>query len=86
MGKGSQEGRVMQIVLVDDQELIRFSIRSVLSREEDIEVVGEASTGRGASGLSEQFALADVLGGTLHIYWLLLALPGDLHRAAVHMH
>ena len=46
MGRGSQDGRVMRIVLVDDQELIRFSIRSVLAREEDIEVVGEASTGR----------------------------------------
>jgi DNA-binding NarL/FixJ family response regulator len=46
MGKGSQEGRAMRIVLVDDQELIRFSIRSVLPCEEDIEVVGEASTGR----------------------------------------
>jgi DNA-binding NarL/FixJ family response regulator len=46
MGRGSQEGRVMRIVLADDQELIRFSIRSVLAGEEDIEVVGEASTGR----------------------------------------
>ena len=46
MGRGSQKGRVMRIVLVDDQELIRFSIRSVLAREEDIEIVGEASTGR----------------------------------------
>jgi DNA-binding NarL/FixJ family response regulator len=36
----------MRIVLVDDQELIRFSIRSVFSCEDDIEVVGEASTGR----------------------------------------
>jgi DNA-binding NarL/FixJ family response regulator len=34
-----------RIVLADDEELIRFGLRGILSREEDMEVVGVASTG-----------------------------------------
>ena len=37
-----------RIVLADDQELIRLGIRTVLSRQEGLEIVGEASDGREA--------------------------------------
>lgn len=37
-----------RIILADDQDLIRHGIRSVLGREADIEVVGEAANGREA--------------------------------------
>src|SRR3712207_2952240 len=41
----TQDLPTIRIVLADDEELIRFGLVGVLSREEDLEVVGEASTG-----------------------------------------
>lgn len=38
----------IKVLLVDDQELIRVGFRMVLDAEPDIEVVGEATDGRGA--------------------------------------
>ena len=42
---GTQDSPTTRIVLADDEELIRFGLMGILSREEDMEVVGEASTG-----------------------------------------
>jgi DNA-binding NarL/FixJ family response regulator len=39
---------VIGVLLVDDDQLIRAGIRLILEAEDDIEVVGEASTGREA--------------------------------------
>jgi DNA-binding NarL/FixJ family response regulator len=41
----NQDPPTTRIVIADDEELIRFGLMGILSREEDIEVVGEASTG-----------------------------------------
>jgi DNA-binding NarL/FixJ family response regulator len=41
----TQDPPTTRIVLADDEELIRFGLMGILSREEDMEVVGEASTG-----------------------------------------
>jgi DNA-binding NarL/FixJ family response regulator len=39
---------MIRVVLVDDQALLRAGFRALLDAEDDIEVVGEASDGRGA--------------------------------------
>jgi DNA-binding NarL/FixJ family response regulator len=39
---------VIKVVLVDDQALVRGGFRSILDRQEDMEVVGEAADGREA--------------------------------------
>jgi DNA-binding NarL/FixJ family response regulator len=41
-----------RILLVDDHKLMREGLRSILAREEDVEIVGEASSGREAVSLS----------------------------------
>jgi len=41
-----------RILLVDDHELMREGLRSILAREGDVEIVGEASSGREALSLS----------------------------------
>jgi two-component system NarL family response regulator len=45
-----------RILLVDDHELMREGLRSILAREEDVEIVGEASGGRDAVLLSRTLA------------------------------
>jgi DNA-binding NarL/FixJ family response regulator len=47
-------GRVIRVVLVDDQELMRVGFRMVLGAQEDMEVVGEAGDGRAAIELAER--------------------------------
>ncbi|CRK60619.1 DNA-binding response regulator, LuxR family [Alloactinosynnema sp. L-07] len=47
-------GRVIRVVLVDDQELMRVGFRMVLGAQEDMEVVGEAGDGRAAIELAEK--------------------------------
>lgn len=47
-------GRVIRVVLVDDQELMRVGFRMVLGAQEDMEIVGEAGDGRAAIELAEQ--------------------------------
>jgi DNA-binding NarL/FixJ family response regulator len=42
----------MRILLVDDHELLREGLRSILEKEENVEIVGEASNGRDAVALS----------------------------------
>jgi DNA-binding NarL/FixJ family response regulator len=46
----------VRVVLADDQQLIRTALRMVMADIEDIEVVGEASTGAEAVLLTEQLA------------------------------
>jgi DNA-binding NarL/FixJ family response regulator len=41
-------GRVVRVMLVDDQELVRAGFRALLDAEPDLEVVAEAATGRDA--------------------------------------
>jgi DNA-binding NarL/FixJ family response regulator len=45
-----------RILLVDDHALMREGLRSILAREEDVEIVGEASGGREAVSLSRTLA------------------------------
>jgi len=51
---------VIRVLLADDHPLIRAGVRSILEREDDIEVVGEAGNGREALDLVEQLS-PDVL-------------------------
>jgi DNA-binding NarL/FixJ family response regulator len=48
---GSRRGRV---IIADDHELARLGLRTMLEPEPDLEVVGEAATGREAVELSRQ--------------------------------
>jgi DNA-binding NarL/FixJ family response regulator len=47
---------VIRIVLADDQPLVRAGIRMILSDQNDVEVVGEASNGREAVDLCAELA------------------------------
>ncbi len=38
----------MRVLLVDDHAIVRQAVRAVLSMEPDVEIVGEAATGRAA--------------------------------------
>ena len=49
------------IVIADDQELIRTGFRMILDSEDDLEVVGEAATGREAVALARRLRPAVVL-------------------------
>jgi DNA-binding NarL/FixJ family response regulator len=55
---------VIRLLLVDDQELVRAGLRLILSAEDDLEVVGEASDGRAgvdaARRLTPDVVLMDV--------------------------
>ncbi|MFF0459348.1 MadR family response regulator transcription factor [Streptomyces mexicanus] len=44
----------MRIVLVDDHAIVRHGLRSILERESDLEVVGEASTAAEAAAVVER--------------------------------
>jgi DNA-binding NarL/FixJ family response regulator len=44
----------IHVVLADDHQLLREGIRSILSKEPDVEVVGEAENGRQAMELVEK--------------------------------
>ncbi|CAL9655702.1 DNA-binding transcriptional activator DevR_DosR [Streptomyces sp. enrichment culture] len=46
--------RALRIVLVDDHAIVRHGLRSILERESDLEVVGEASTAAEAAAVVEQ--------------------------------
>jgi two-component system NarL family response regulator len=46
----------LRVVLVDDHELMREGLRSILEREDDVEVVGEAASGRAALELAQTLA------------------------------
>jgi DNA-binding NarL/FixJ family response regulator len=44
----------IKLLLVDDQEIVRAGLRSLLEGSADLEVVGEAATGRGAVDMAVQ--------------------------------
>ncbi|MEV5312123.1 response regulator transcription factor [Streptomyces sp. NPDC052610] len=46
--------QALRIVLVDDHAIVRHGLRSILERESDLEVVGEASTAAEAAAVVEQ--------------------------------
>lgn len=80
---GTHEGRIA-VLLVDDQELIRYGLRLVLEAQPDIVVVGEASDGaeavRAAHRLRPDVVLMDVrmpgVDGIAATHQLTAALPG----------
>jgi NarL family two-component system response regulator LiaR len=45
----------VKVLLVDDHEMVRMGLAAMLGTEEDIEVVGEASSGREGLRLAEQY-------------------------------
>lgn len=47
---------MLRVVLVDDHELMRQGLRSILEREDEVEVVGEAASGRAALELARTLA------------------------------
>ena len=47
---------MLRVLLVDDHELMRQGLRSILEREDDVEVVGEAASGRAAVELARTLA------------------------------
>jgi two-component system NarL family response regulator len=46
----------LRVVLVDDHELVRQGLRSILERESEVDVVGEAASGRAALELARTLA------------------------------
>ncbi|KAB8166980.1 response regulator [Streptomyces sp. 3MP-14] len=53
-GPGGRNVRRVRVVLADDQMLVRAGFRSILSDEDDIEVVGEAANGAEAVALAHE--------------------------------
>ncbi len=45
---------MIRVLLVDDHELVRTGVKSILERAADIEVVAEASTGEEAISLARE--------------------------------
>lgn len=64
MSEQTAAAKRIRVLLVDDQELIRYGLRLVLDAESDIEVIGEAADGaealRAARRLSPDVVLMDV--------------------------
>lgn len=83
MTEGSATAATIRVLLVDDQELVRYGLRLVLEAQPDIEVVGEASDGeealRTARRLSPDVVLMDVrmpgMGGIEATTYLTATLP-----------
>src|SRR3954452_14318224 len=48
-------GDMIRVVLADDHAVVRAGLKAVLSAAQDIEVIGEAKTGREAVALAERF-------------------------------
>jgi PAS domain S-box-containing protein len=51
-GLGGHAGPPLRVLLADDHEIVREGLRSLLSDERDVEVVGEAANGREAVDLA----------------------------------
>jgi two-component system, NarL family, invasion response regulator UvrY len=81
---------MIRVLLVDDHELVRTGVKSILERAPDIEVVAEASTGEEALGVVREQVLDVVLmdvsmpgiGGIEATRRILISNP-DLHVIAL---
>ncbi|WP_442603272.1 response regulator [Paenibacillus sp. KN14-4R] len=49
------EDSIIKVLLVDDHEMVRIGLAAVLGTEEDIEVVGEASSGEEGITMAEEY-------------------------------
>lgn len=54
MGKVGDKKGLIKVLIVDDHAILREGLKALLRDEPDIEIVGEASTGRGALKLVRQ--------------------------------
>src|SRR5438067_3167423 len=52
--RGGHEQAPRRVIIADDHELARLGLRTMLSPEPDLEVVGEAATGREAIDLTRK--------------------------------
>lgn len=52
----TSEARPSRVIIADDHELARLGLRTMLVPEPDLEVVGEATTGREAVAMSKELA------------------------------
>ena len=77
----------MSVLIVDDEPLARGKLKSLLAREPDVEVVGEAGDGRSAldaiAGLSPDLVFLDVQMPELDGFGVLAELPPDARPAVV---
>ena len=48
-------GDLIRVVLADDHAVVRAGLKAVLREAKDIEVIGEAKTGREAVAMAERF-------------------------------
>ncbi|OWA34802.1 DNA-binding response regulator [Saccharibacillus sp. O16] len=51
----TETGELITVLLVDDHEMVRIGLAAVLDTEEDIEVIGEASSGQEGVRLAQQY-------------------------------
>src|SRR3954463_15447580 len=49
------ENDIIRVILADDHAVVRAGLRAVLGSAKDIEVIGEAKTGREAVTMAERF-------------------------------
>jgi two-component system LytT family response regulator len=77
----------MRVLIVDDEPLARGKLKSLLAREPDVEVVGEAGDGRGAldaiASLNPDLVFLDVQMPELDGFGVLAELPADARPAVV---
>lgn len=77
----------MRVLIVDDEPLARGKLKSLLAREPDVEIVGEAGDGRGAldaiASLSPDLVFLDVQMPELDGFGVLAELPADARPAVV---
>ncbi len=77
----------MRVLIVDDEPLARGKLKSLLAREPDVEIVGEAGDGRSAldaiAGLSPDLVFLDVQMPELDGFGVLAELPADARPAVV---
>ncbi len=65
VGKDSKGGRI-SVIVVDDHEVVRVGLRALLAADANIDLLGEASSGREAVALTEDVDVS------------VLPLPNDL--------
>ena len=53
VGKDSKGGRI-SVIVVDDHEVVRVGLRALLAADANIDLVGEASSGREAVALAKE--------------------------------